>query len=177
MPRTAIVLVDRMRSAMPRLQTMIRDVEVTPRARSVESFALIRGFAADLTDEEAAALRQKPDVSYIEPVIERHALEVGGIQSDADVANPFGQVVPFGVDMVRARDVWPVTRGEGINVVVIDTGIDKTHPDLAGVYAGGYNTYDKSDNPLDDNGHGTHVAGTIAAADNNIGVVGIAPGV
>ncbi len=176
-PTQRYIVTTRTRLAVPRVQTMIRDIEVTPHARAIESFALIRGFAADLTDEEAAALRKKPDVSYVEPVLERHALELGGKESNADVANPFGQVVPFGVDMVRAREVWPVTRGEGINVVVIDTGIDKTHPDLAGVYAGGYNTYDKSDNPADDNGHGTHVAGTIAAADNTVGVVGIAPNV
>src|SRR5205807_2632085 len=70
---------------------------------------------------------------------------------------------------------WPVTHGEGINVVIIDTGIDYTHPDLSAVYAGGLNTFGNTDDPKDDNGHGTHVAGTIAAADNAVGVVGVAP--
>ncbi|HEV8660330.1 MAG TPA: S8 family serine peptidase [Thermoanaerobaculia bacterium] len=158
-----------------RAAVMIRDIETTPRPRSVESFRSISGFAADLSDDEAAALRRSVEVRYIEPVVERHALDLGGVTTNADVVNPFAQTVPFGIDLVRAREVWPVTHGEGINVVVIDTGIDYTHPDLAGVYAGGFNTYGNTDDPKDDNGHGTHVAGTIAAADNNVGVVGVAP--
>ncbi|HSP13658.1 MAG TPA: S8 family serine peptidase [Thermoanaerobaculia bacterium] len=176
-PTQRYIVATRSSMALPRATTLVREIEGTPQARDIQAFHVIHGFAAELTGDEAAKLRRSVEVDYVEPVVERHALELGAIESQADVANPFGQVVPFGVDMVRAREVWPVTRGEGINVVVVDTGIDKTHPDLAGVYAGGYNTYDKSENPVDDNGHGTHVAGTIAAADNDIGVVGIAPNV
>jgi serine protease len=177
-PTQRYIVATRSGVAAPRAAIMVREIENSSQPRDIESFHVIRGFAADLTEDEAAALRRTADVDYVEPVVERHALEIGGgKESSADIANPFGQVVPFGVDMVRAREVWPVTRGEGINVVVVDTGIDMTHPDLSAVYAGGYNTYDRSNNPKDDNGHGTHVAGTIAAADNNIGVVGIAPNV
>jgi subtilisin family serine protease len=88
------------------------------------------------------------------------------------------QTVPYGIDLVHARDVWPVTRGKGtVNVVAIDTGIDYTHPDLKAAYAGGYNVFTKTNDPKDDHifGHGTHVAGIIAAADNDFGVVGVAP--
>jgi serine protease len=155
---------------------MIRDVESAPVTRDVTAFRAINGFAADLTDDEAAALRKSVAVSYVEPVVERHALEIGG-GTATDDTTALGQTVPFGVDLVRAREVWPVTRGDGINVVVIDTGIDATHPDLAKFYSGGFNTYDGTDKPVDDNGHGTHVSGTIAAADNSIGVVGVAPNV
>src|SRR5712691_8189031 len=151
------------RASVPtaRIASMIRDVETTPQPRSVESFRSIAGFAADLTDDEAAALRKSPDVRYVEPVVERHALDLG-VTTQADVPSPFGQTVPYGIDLVRAREVWPVVHGEGINVVVIDTGIDYTHPDLVNAYAGGFNTYTHSDDPKDDNGHGTHVCGTIA---------------
>ncbi|MGZ5492663.1 MAG: S8 family serine peptidase [Thermoanaerobaculia bacterium] len=160
--------------------TMIREAAGTPESepRGVAAFQSINGFAADLTDQEVAALRKAPNVRYVEAVEERHALDIGGESAAAiEASNPFAQTVPFGIDLVRAREVWPVTRGEAVNVVVIDTGIDSTHPDLAAVYAGGFNTYDDTNNPLDDNGHGTHVSGTIAAADNNIGVVGVAPDV
>jgi serine protease len=160
--------------------TMIREAAGTPEAepRAVAAFESINGFAADLTDQEVAALRKAPNVRYVEAVEERHALDAGGESAAAIEASiPFAQTVPFGIDLVRAREVWPVTRGEGVNVVVIDTGVDYTHPDLAAVYAGGFNTFDNTNNPLDDNGHGTHVSGTIAAADNNIGVVGVAPNV
>jgi len=160
--------------------TMIREAAGTPESepRAVAAFQSINGFAADLTDQEVAALRKAPNVRYVEAVEERHALDIGGESAAAiEASNPFAQTVPFGIDLVRAREVWPVTRGEAVNVVVIDTGIDYTHPDLAAVYAGGFNTYDDTNNPLDDNGHGTHVSGTIAAGDNNIGVVGVAPNV
>ncbi|MFC1702969.1 S8 family peptidase [Patescibacteria group bacterium] len=66
----------------------------------------------------------------------------------------------------------------GVRVVVIDTGIDPGHPDLS--VAGGINFTSakggKASAWKDDNGHGTHVAGTIAALDNSLGVVGVAPG-
>ena len=68
-------------------------------------------------------------------------------------------------------------------MAVIDTGIDYTHPDLAGNYAGGIDYVTPDGDPMDDHGHGTHVSGTIAAAMNNLtgdpaeeeGVVGVAP--
>ncbi len=162
-----------------RAQTMVRSIEGAPTDsaddRHIRAYHIIDGFSADLTADEAAALKASPGVSYVSPAVERHALDVAPKTSLTDGANPFGQVVPYGIDLVRAREVWPVSRGEGINVVVVDTGIDYTHPELSPVYAGGFNELTGSTDPKDDNGHGTHVSGTIAAADNNIGVVGIAP--
>lgn len=63
----------------------------------------------------------------------------------------------------------------GVKVAIIDTGIDYTHPDLKANYKGGYDFVNDDSYPMDDNGHGTHVAGTIAALDNDIGVIGVAP--
>jgi thermitase len=73
--------------------------------------------------------------------------------------------------------------GLGITVAVIDSGVDYNHPDLAPNYAGGYDFLNNDGDPMDDMGHGTHVAGTIAAAMNNLtgspaeeeGIVGVAP--
>jgi subtilisin len=62
-----------------------------------------------------------------------------------------------------------------VGVAVIDTGIDLSHPDLSPVN-NGTNCITPTANANDDNGHGSHVAGTIAARDNDIGVVGVAPG-
>ena len=64
----------------------------------------------------------------------------------------------------------------GVKVAVIDTGITYTHPDLAANYVGGWDFVNNDADPMDDQGHGTHVAGTIAAARNGVGVVGVAPG-
>jgi len=65
--------------------------------------------------------------------------------------------------------------GQGVKVAVLDTGIKTTHPDL--YIKGGINVFDRALPYEDDNGHGTHVAGIIAAIDNDQGVVGISPGV
>ena len=83
--------------------------------------------------------------------------------------------VPWGVRRVDAPAAWSVTQGEGVRVAIIDTGIDAQHPDLAGQVAGGYNALDASRPYFDDNSHGTHVAGTIAARLDGRGVVGVAP--
>lgn len=86
--------------------------------------------------------------------------------------------IPWGVSRVNAPLAWSVTEGAGVKVAVIDTGIDYNHPDLSSKVDGGYNAITKSEaraDYVDDNGHGTHVAGTIAASRDNRGVVGVAP--
>lgn len=87
--------------------------------------------------------------------------------------------VPTGVELIQAPKIWSETKGKGVTVAVLDTGCDSTHPDLQERIIGGRNfTDDDGSNPdifLDYNGHGTHVAGTIAAQQNDKGVVGVAP--
>lgn len=87
--------------------------------------------------------------------------------------------VPTGVELIQAPKIWNKTKGKGVTVAVLDTGCDSTHPDLQERIIGGRNfTDDDGSNPdifLDYNGHGTHVAGTIAAQQNDNGVVGVAP--
>ena len=88
------------------------------------------------------------------------------------------QQLPWGVDRVDAD--LALGNGAGVKVCVVDTGIDKDHLDLQANIVGGKNfvANGRLVDPTkwnDDNGHGTHVAGTIAAVDNTIGVVGVAP--
>lgn len=82
------------------------------------------------------------------------------------------QQLPWGVDRIDAEKVWSRSSGNNIKVAILDTGIDISHPDLK-VY-GGINTINPKKSYKDDNGHGTHVAGTIAALRNKIGVIGVA---
>ncbi|WP_046213147.1 S8 family peptidase [Paenibacillus wulumuqiensis] len=86
---------------------------------------------------------------------------------------------PQGVALIQAPQVWEQSRGEGITIAILDTGCDTDHPDLQGRIQGGRNfTGDDDGNPdiyEDYNGHGTHVAGTIAGISNDSGVVGVAP--
>ncbi|HEX2122749.1 MAG TPA: S8 family serine peptidase [Thermoanaerobaculia bacterium] len=139
--------------------------------RDVVGFEAFDGFAASLTSAEVAALKRNSNVRWIEPVVERHAF-----QSSRKLT---GQTIPYGLDVIRAREAWAAHRTATVNVVVIDTGVDYRHPELAPIWAGGRNmiALPNNDDPFDDNGHGTHVAGTIAAANNAVGVVGVAPDV
>ena len=95
------------------------------------------------------------------------------LQADETAPEPAGQKLPWGVERVNAKGAWAVTRGAGVKVAVVDTGVDFDHPDLK--LAGGFNVITHDKNYKDDNGHGSHVAGTIAAQDNGEGVVGVAP--
>lgn len=87
--------------------------------------------------------------------------------------------IPKGIEMIQAPRMWEKTRGKGITVAILDTGCDLTHPDLKEQIIGGRNftedDHGNSDAYMDYNGHGTHVAGTIAAMQNNQGVIGAAP--
>lgn len=77
---------------------------------------------------------------------------------------------------VGATEAWEVTRGAGIVVAVIDSGVDGAHPDLAGQLVAGRDFVEPGSPPDDPNGHGTLVAGVIAAlAGNGTGGAGVAP--
>jgi serine protease len=69
----------------------------------------------------------------------------------------------YGVSMMRAATLWPVTKGRGIKVGIIDTGIDLDHPALRGAYRGGYDFVHNDSLPDDESidGHGTFVAGVV----------------
>lgn len=187
---------------------------------------------ADSADELAAALERlalDPHVEYVQPDHEVTLDQLGPppfddpfLSSSGTWGQPYADL--WGPALVRAPEVWPFARGEGVVVAVVDTGVDQTHPDLAenlwvnpGEDLNGNGRIDPSDrngidddangfiddltgfdfansidanedgdfddpgdvsdpDPQDGNGHGTHVAGTIAAvANNGLGIVGIAP--
>jgi len=94
---------------------------------------------------------------------------------DPPPVEPAAQKIPWGIARVNAKGAWSITRGAGVKVAVVDTGIDFTHPDLK--VAGGFNVITHDDNFKDDQGHGTHVSGTIAGQGNGEGVFGVAPDV
>lgn len=133
------------------------------------SYHLLPVVSALLTDDAIERLRTRPDVAYVEEDGRVYAVE---------------QTTPWGVDRIDADLVWGVHHGNagaGVDVAVLDTGIDYDHPDLA--VAGGVNCIGqllrdgstKREDWDDPHGHGTHCAGVIAALNNEIGVVGVAP--
>lgn len=130
---------------------------------------LVHGAAVRLPDRAAErALEGRPGVVRVEP-----DLVVRAVGKTPPPQPP--QVLPWGVDRIDADLVWGTATGTGVRVAVLDTGIDLSHPDLAANIAGGYNAVNPRKAPKDGNGHGTHVAGTIAAVNNSVGVVGAAP--
>ncbi|MBC7342872.1 MAG: S8 family peptidase [Clostridia bacterium] len=119
-------------------------------------------------DEMAA----HPDVLTIEDDFEVHT--TCWLGSSAPVNQPH-QSVPWGVEKIKAPLAWADSQGEGVRVATLDTGVDFGHPDLRPNLRRGYNVLAPGTLPRDRNGHGTHTAGTIVAANNSIGVVGVAP--
>ena len=129
----------------------------------------VKGFVVTATDAVAAALARDPNVAYVE---RDRAVTIDAQSTPTGVRRMFASSNPSlfidGFDDIRVD----------ADVAVIDTGIDIQHPDLNVV--GGVNCLPATGcvpGGDDDNYHGTHVAGTIGAIDNNVGVVGVAPGV
>ena len=126
----------------------------------------VRGFAAHLSAADIAALREDPRVGIISRDRPVHA-------TVAPVPLASGDLAPTGIQRVGASNGALVRGASDVSVAVIDSGIDLDHPDLNA--AAGRNCI-ATGPPDDDNGHGTHVAGTIGARNNGSGVVGVAPG-
>lgn len=144
----------------------VRDVAGDLDARNIRAFDSFDGIAVTLTEAEARALAASGTVRWIEPVVERHAF--------AQQRNLRGQTLPNGIRAVGAPGAWAAHPLGSVNVVVIDSGVDFNHDELKDIWAGGWNFITDTANAFDDNGHGTHVAGTIAAIDDDNGVVGVA---
>lgn len=149
-------------------------VERIGRGENVHAMRHLNVAVMDLTAAEAAEMRRSRFVRFIELDAPVRAFATRAIAPQRDRST---QNRPYGIDMLNAAGVWPLATGAEIRVGVVDSGIDYTHPDLKDNYAGGRDFFNKDDDPMDDNGHGTHVAGTIAAVDNGLGVVGVAPNV
>jgi len=126
-------------------------------------YHLVPAIAATVPQAALAGLRNNPRVSVVEADGVVRAI-------DAELDNTWG-VKRVGSGVVHG---WG-NEGAGVKVAVVDSGIDYTHPDLAGNYNGGYDFVNGDADPMDDHGHGTHVAGTIAAENDDVGVVGVAP--
>ncbi|NJJ42381.1 S8 family peptidase [Paenibacillus apii] len=83
--------------------------------------------------------------------------------------------LPWGVRAIHAPQAWSRSTGVHIKIGVIDTGADFLHPDLKSSLAAGVNLLHRGMLPIDDNGHGTHIAGTLAASGGTRGMMGVAP--
>lgn len=127
--------------------------------------------AVSLPAGEVDALRNISQIEFMEPVPEHQIL---------------AQVTPWNIDQFQARDVWDADRdgivdpnaptGAGVKFCIIDTGFYAAHDDFQGITHTGMSQISGEAYTEDGNGHGTHVAGTANAVNNDIGVVGVMPG-
>lgn len=143
---------------------------------------IIPAMAATLPSKAIEAIQKNPNVMYVEEDAMVYAL--GKPASPPGKDKPKKEQPPqelqWGVDRIDAELAWTMTTGTGVKVAVLDTGIAYKHPDLDDNVKGGVSVIGprESTKPrdwTDKNGHGTHCAGIIAAENNDIGVVGVAP--
>jgi subtilisin len=154
------------------------------------TYHIVPVIAASVPQKAIDKLLKNPQVAYIEKVgtvsIMGKPEKNPGKGHGKGNREAAGEVLPWGVDRIDADLVWGTNGdlacdpeaniGAGIQVAIMDTGIDYTHPDLKANYKGGYDFVNNDDDPKDDNGHGTHCAGIVAAEGNTEGVIGVAPG-
>ncbi len=143
----------------------------------LKNLDLINGKAVRVSKTGVEKLKTHPAVLRVDEDVIVKVLAKGGVLGSI-VSAQLSQVLPWGIDRVDAELVWPVgNTANPIRVGIIDTGISNNHPDLLANVKGGVNTINPKKNWNDDNGHGSHVAGTVAALNNTIGVVGVGPAI
>lgn len=140
-------------------------------AAIIKPLPLVNGMSVYLPPQAEKALGGRPEIQRIDDDI---IIEAIGKPSPAPQPS---QVTPWGIAGVGALSAWDISTGSDVKVAVVDTGIDLDHRDLIGNIKGQVNTISPLKTGNDDNGHGTHVAGTIAAVNNSIGVVGVGPNI
>jgi subtilisin family serine protease len=131
-----------------------------------EYFEALNGVALTVPRQSLAALRALP---YVKRVHLDQPVQASAITT------------PVNVSLIRADRVWTDlgTKGKGVVVAIIDTGIDYRHPALGGCFGagcrvlGGYDFVNDDEDPLDDHFHGTHVAGIVGG--NSDDLIGVAP--
>lgn len=140
-----------------------------PELQHIRELPLIRAWSCPVPEKAAQLLSRYPN----EFTIEDDALIA--IQAASHRPVSWERGIPWGVRQIKAPQAWGTTTGHRVHIGVIDTGADYRHPDLRQSLMRGVNFVHRGMPPYDDNGHGTHIAGTIAAANQMYGIIGVAP--
>lgn len=157
------------REALQFVNDKIRDFNIDEKFIESRYENALRGFAAKLTDEQLEAIKNNPQVDFVEQNRRFNGLEaVNHFTAKNSTSNLMSQMTPWGITRVGGTH-----SGSGKKAWIMDTGIDLDNPDLI-VDIGNSVSFVGGESADDLNGHGTHVAGILAAKDNAIDVVGVA---
>ena len=150
---------------------VLHDAEIAERTPEQAYASALKGVAIELTESEADKLALSPNVKGVYPdMVVNFGLPEVSINAKP-APQPVAQSTPWGITRIGGS-----ADGTGKTAWIIDTGIDMDHPDLTVDQTRGKNFISLTAKPDDDNGHGTHCAGIVAAKNNNLGVVGVAAG-
>ena len=139
---------------------------------------IVNAITFEATPDVIEELAKRDDVAQVIPDFKVHLLKESVVAADVDVL----ATTVWGVEKINAPQVWDLIyngtniNGTGVNVSIIDTGINYSHPDLADNYLFGIDYVNNDTDPMDDNWHGTHVAGIVAGTGVDGTKTGVAPG-
>lgn len=161
-------------SSQNELRTLLHKEEKRGKADKIKQFWIVNAIAVNATPELIERLSARDDVASIEldtqmHVVEDYSVQVSRGQIDAATSE---------IKRINATKVWELgIDGSGINVSIIDTGINGLHPDISGRVIKWIDYIGNIGLPYDDFGHGTHVAGTVGGNGNGGTTTGVAPNV
>jgi serine protease len=168
----AIILKFKRGASAATLQKLIQQIGGTVHRRSPRMSAVVLRIPAGASAASVTnSLRTSGLVEYTEPEVRMYAFAT---PNDPNFSKQWG-LLDSGYG-IHAQSAWGSSTGRGVTVAVVDTGIRRDCPDLQGTQIlAGYNAISNGSEPTDDNGHGTHVSGTIAqTTNNNYGCAGVA---
>lgn len=168
-------------------QAEVREALNLQNAQFHYDFPQLAAYVVTLPEPALNGILRNPFVESVEEDPVRYPIEPVKMEPQAiytDLEDLSGQTIPWGIDAVQARNVWDTNRdavvdvgaptGAGVTVCIIDTGYYADHIDLKDQSTG--KSQVDNDYLTDGAGHGSHVAGTIGALNNGLGVVGVSPG-
>lgn len=153
---------------------------LTKRSVAKSTIGALRAVVVPVPAGQLTAMRAKllarADVAYVEVDHVARAYDLDRGLAAAWTPNDPMLLEQWSLAATNVPRAWDFTRGTGVTVAVLDTGVDYVHPDLQGRVDRGRDFVDQDDDPMDGQGHGTHVAGIVAGgADDNYGIAGVAP--
>jgi hypothetical protein len=172
-------------------EEIYNDEEINPAKSgeiSLNESRKIVTFNRELSDDEISQFELDYDVKFTNDtsvkgtysVLITDQSDVNALSTDESVSTletdipvkMFADTIDWGISRIGANKVWENSSGSGVKVAIVDTGIQSNHPDLSSNISGGYDFVNNDTSAMDDNGHGTHVAGIVASTMNGVGNVG-----